>query len=143
VTQDHWRAVDHDGEVLESIVAKAQDRKAALESLTKAMRRPGRPQAIVTDKLRSCGAALKDPVRGDEGKTGRRIAARAGNPQLPFRRRGRAMVRFRRMRRLQQLAQLQASTHNHASTERNLQARDTCKMTRAAALARWRGFLAA
>ena len=55
-----WRAVDHEGEVLESFVTKTRDKKAALKFLKKAMRKHGRPQVIVTDKLRSYGAALRE-----------------------------------------------------------------------------------
>ena len=58
-----WRAVDHEGEVLESFVTKKRDKKAALKFLKKTMRRYGRPEAIVTDLLRSYGAALKRSAR--------------------------------------------------------------------------------
>ena len=54
-----WRAVDHEGEVLESYVTKRRDRKAALKFLRKAMKRYGGPEVVVTDKLRSYGAAMK------------------------------------------------------------------------------------
>ena len=53
-----WRAVDHEGEVLESFVTKARDKKAALKFLKKTMRKHGQPNVIVTDRLRSYGAAL-------------------------------------------------------------------------------------
>ena len=52
-----WRAVDQEGEVLESFVTKRRDRKAALKFIRKAMERYGRPKVIVTDKLRSYRAA--------------------------------------------------------------------------------------
>ena len=55
-----WRAVDHEGEVLESFVTKKRDKKAALKFHKKTMRRYGRPTTIVTDLLRSYGAALKE-----------------------------------------------------------------------------------
>jgi putative transposase len=55
-----WRAVDHEGEVLESFATKTRDKKAALKFLRKAMKKHGRPEVIVTDKLRSYGAALKE-----------------------------------------------------------------------------------
>jgi putative transposase len=55
-----WRAVDHEGEVLESFVTKTRDKRAALKFLKKAMRKHGRPEVIVTDRLRSYGAALKE-----------------------------------------------------------------------------------
>lgn len=88
-----WRAVDHEGEVLESYVTKTRDRKAALKFLKKSMRRHGRPETIVTDKLRSYGAALKDLGRGDDREIARWANNRAENSHLPFRRRERAMLR--------------------------------------------------
>ncbi len=51
-----WRAVDHEGEVLESFVTKTRDKKAALKFLRKAMKKHGRAGVFVTDKLRSYGA---------------------------------------------------------------------------------------
>lgn len=58
--------MDNEGEVLESFVAKSRDRKAVLKFLKKSMRRYGRPDALVTDRFRSCGAALKNLGRGDD-----------------------------------------------------------------------------
>jgi transposase-like protein len=54
-----WRAVDHEGEVLESFVRKRRDRRAALKFLRRTIKRHGRPHIFVTDKLRSYGAAMK------------------------------------------------------------------------------------
>jgi putative transposase len=143
VMHDLWRAVDHEGEVLESIVTKSRFRIAALKLLKKSMKRHGRLETIVTDRLRSHGVALKDPGRGDDREMGRWLNNRAENSHLPFRRRERAMLRLRRMRTLQRFASVHASVHNHFPTERHLQNRDTYKTTRAAALAVWRGLLAA
>ena len=143
VTHYLWRAIDHEGEVLESFVTKTRDRKAALKFLKKSMKRHGRPETIVTDRLRSYGAALKDLGRGDDREMGRWLNNRAENSHLPFRRRERAMLRFRRMRTLQKFASVHASIHNHFPTERHLQDRNAYKITRAAALAEWRGLLEA
>jgi putative transposase len=143
VTHYLWRAVDHEGEVLESVVTKTRDRKAAMKLLKKSMKRHGRPENIVTDRLRSYGAALKDLGRGDDREMGRWMNNRAENSHLPFRRRERAMLRFRRMRTLQKFASVHASVHNHFLTERHLLNRDHYKQSRAAALAEWRGLLAA
>ena len=74
-----WRAVDHEGEVLESYVTKKRDKKAALKFPRKAMRKHGQPEVIVTDKLRSYGAALKDLGAPDKQKTGRWVNNRAEN----------------------------------------------------------------
>ena len=87
--------------LLESLVTKTRGRKAALKFLKKSMKRHGRPETIVTDRLRSYGAALKDLGRGDDREMGRWLNNRAENSHLPFRRRERAMLRFRRMRTLQ------------------------------------------
>ena len=133
-----WRAVDHEGEVLESFVTKSRDRKSALEFLKKAMRRHGRPETIVTDRLRSCGAALKELGRGDDREIGRWVNNRAENSHLPFRRRERAMLRFRRMRSLQKFASVHASIQNHFNQERSLTSRTNYKAARTAAVAEWR-----
>ena len=92
-----WRAVDHEGEVLESYVTKRRDRKAALKFLRKAMKRYGGPEVDVTDKLRSYGAAMKVVGNADRQETDRWVNNRAENSHLPFRRRERAMLRFRQM----------------------------------------------
>jgi putative transposase len=138
-----WRAVDHEGEFLESFVTKTRDRRAALKFLKKAMRKHGQPEAIVTDKLGSYGAALKEIGAGNRQETGRWMNNRAENSHLPFRRRERAMLRFRRMRSLQKFAAVHASVSNHFNQERSLSSRPIFKANRAAALAEWRGLCAA
>ena len=55
-----WRAVDQEGEVLEAFISKKRDREAALKFLRKLMKRYGRPDAIITDRLRSYRAALRE-----------------------------------------------------------------------------------
>ena len=81
-----WRAVDHEGEVLESFVTKTRDKEAALKFLRKAMRKRGQAETIVTDKLRSYGAALKEIGAGARQETGRWANHRAESSHLPFRR---------------------------------------------------------
>jgi putative transposase len=68
-----WRAVDHEGEVLESFVTKTRDKKAALKFLKKSLKRHGRAEEIVTDRLRSYGAALRDLGISGKQETGRWI----------------------------------------------------------------------
>jgi putative transposase len=133
-----WRAVDHEGEVLESNVTKRRDREAALKFLRKTMKRFGPPHVIVTDLLRSYGAAMKVIGNADRQETGRWLNNRAENSHLPFRRRERAMLRFRRTQTLQKFVAVHASVHNHFNQERHLYSRANFKLTRAAALAEWR-----
>ncbi len=133
-----WRAVDHEGEVLESYVTKRRDRKAALIFLRKVMKRYGEPAVIVTDRLRSYGAAMK--VIGNAGKqqTGRWLNNRAENSHLPFRRRERAMLRFRRMHCLQKFASVHSSVCNHFNQQRHPYSRAILKLSRTADLVKWR-----
>ena len=122
-----WRAVDHEGEVLESYVTKRRDRKAALKFLRKSMKRYGRTHVIVTDKLRSYGAAMKVIGNRERQETGRWLNNRAENSHLPFRRREVAMQRFRSMRSLQKFSSVHASVHNHFNQERHLYSRNNFK----------------
>ncbi|WP_299356883.1 IS6 family transposase [uncultured Shimia sp.] len=138
-----WRAVDHEAEVLESYVTKRRDRAAALKFLRKSMKRYGTPEVIVTDKLRSYGAAMKVVGNAVKQETGRWKNNRAENSHLPFRRRERAMHRFRRMRSLQKFVSVHASVFNHFNQERSLSQRDHFKQKRTTALAEWRGLCAA
>jgi len=138
-----WRAVDHEGEVLESFVTKLRNRKAALKFLRKTMKRHGRPHIFVTDKLRSYGAAMKEIGNADRQETGRWKNNRAENSHQPFRRRERAMLRFRRMRTLQKFSSVHSSVHNHFNQERHLYSRANFKLNRTAALAEWHQLSAA
>ena len=133
-----WRAVDHEGEVLESYVTKRRDRKAALKFLRKTMKCFGPPHVIVTDLLRSYGAAMKVIGNADKQETGRWLNNRAENSHQPFRRRERAIQRFRSMRTLQKFVAIHASVHNHFNQERHLYSRANFKLNRTAALAEWR-----
>jgi putative transposase len=133
-----WRAVDHEGEVLESIVTKTRDSRAALRFLRKALRRHGSPKVIVTDRCRSYGAALRIMGAAHLQETGRYLNNRAENSHQPLRRRERAMQGFRRMRSLQKFAAVHSSVHNHFNKERHLYSRDNFRLNRAAALAAWR-----
>ena len=142
VAKHLWRAVDHAGEVPERTFTKTRDHKAALGLLKKSMKRHGRPETIVTDRLRSYGTELKDLGCGDDREMGRWLNNRAETSLLPYRRRERAMLQSRRMHSLQKFASVHASVHNHFPTERHRQDRNSYKETRAAALAEWRGLLA-
>ena len=66
-----WRAVDHEGDVLEAFATKTRDKGAALKFLKKMMKRHGKPRAVVTDRLRSYGAAMKEIGNAGVQETGR------------------------------------------------------------------------
>jgi len=136
-----WRAVDHEGEVLESFATKTRNKAAALKFLKKMMKRHGKPKVVVTDRLRSYGAAMKEIGNADVQETGRWLNNRAENSHQPFRRRERAMMRFRRMHTLQKFSSVHASVHNHFNQERHLVSRYIYKERRSAALAEWQAVM--
>jgi putative transposase len=137
------RAVDHEGEVLESFVTRAQDKASALKFLKKAMKRYDRPEEVVTDRLRSYWAAMREIGNGPRQITGRHQNTRAENSHLPLRRRERAMARFRQMRSLQKFAAAHASVQNPFNHELSFERRARFKDLRNEALAEWRQLLAA
>ncbi len=137
-----WRAVDHEGEVLESFATVTRDKVSALTFIKKLSKRHGRPAVIVTDGLRSYGAAVKEIGNADRQVTGRWLNNRAENSHQPFRRRERARLRFRRMKTLQKFASVHGSVHNLFQRERHLVSREIYRERRSAALAEWRAVMA-
>lgn len=133
-----WRAVDHEGEVLEVFATECRDRKAALKFLKRAMKRYGSPWSIVTDRLRSYRAEMKIIGASGRQECRRWLNNRAENSHQPFRRREGAMARFRDIKTLQKFASAHASVHNHFNLERHLVPRETYRQNRSAALAEWR-----
>jgi len=136
-----WRAVDHEGEVLESFVTRKRDKLAALAFMKKALKRHGKPEKIVTDGLRSYPAAMTELGNLERREMGQWLNNRAENSHLPFRRRERAMLRFRQMKSLQKFASIHANIHNHFSQERHLVDRQTYKDRRSAALVEWQNLV--
>lgn len=137
-----WRAVDHEGEILESYVTKKRYKPAALAFLKKALKRHGQAETVVNDGLRSYPAAMRDMGNLDRREMGRWLNNRAENSHLPFRRRERAMLRFRRMKSLQKFASVHASLDNHFNSGRHLADRQTYKQSRSSALAEWQSLAA-
>ena len=133
-----WRAVDQEGEVLEVFATKRRDRAAALKFLKRAMKRYGRPRAVVTDRLRSYRAAMNVIGIGSVQICGRWLNNRTDNSHQPFRRRERAMAKFRDIKTLQKFASVHASICDHFNLQRHLDHRDVFKQNRSAALAEWR-----
>ena len=104
-----WRAVDHEGEVLEVFATKRRDRRAALRFLKRAMKRYGRPASIVTDGLPSYRAAMTVIGNATARTCGRWLNNRAENSHQPFRRREGAIAKFRDVKTLQKRARAAAS----------------------------------
>ncbi|WP_210215766.1 DDE-type integrase/transposase/recombinase [Roseitalea porphyridii] len=100
--------------------------------LRKLLKRHGQPEAVVTDKLNSYGAALRElgVDAGSHETSGRWINNRAENSHLPLRRRERAMLRFRQMRSLQKFAAVHGSVHNRFNLGREFYSRHYVKENR-------------
>lgn len=130
-----WRAVDHEGEVLEGFVTKKHDKLAALRVLKEAIKRYGRPHIVVTGKLRFYGAAMRGVGNQGRQNTEQYANNRAENSHRPFRRRERGMTRFRRMSTLQTFVSTHASIYNH---QRHLESQTRFKSLRDASLIEWR-----
>src|SRR5688500_4265323 len=100
-----WRAVDQEGEILESFVTKTRDKDAALRFMKKkTLKRHGKVEAITTDGLRSYKASMTKLGNAEKQEAGLLANNRVENSHLSFRRRERAMNRFRRMKTLQKFA---------------------------------------
>ena len=124
------------------MVTARRDKAAALKLLKRIMKRYGPPRKIVTDGLRAYSAAMKEVGNADCQEVGRGLNNRAENSHQPFRRRERAMQRFRNVKMLQKFSSVHAQVHNHFNQERHLLTRQVYKQRRSAALAEWRALAA-
>jgi putative transposase len=106
------------------------------------MKRFGNQNVIVTDKLRSYGAAMKVIGNSKRQETGRWLNNRAENSHLPFRRRERAMQRFKTVAALQKFVSYHSQTYNHFNHQRHLESRQSFKKKRTTALTEWFNFCA-
>src|SRR5438445_6219649 len=139
-----WRAVDHEGEVLDMPVQSRRDSRAALRLMRKLLRKQGFvPKLLVTDKLRSYGSAFRQLQLTCPHEQGLRRNNRAENSHQPVRRRERKMQRFKSARSAQRLLSMHAAVHNHFNLQRHLVSRATLRTFRAEAAARWQKAVAA
>ena len=135
-----WRAVDSEGEVLEILVQAQRDKVAAVRLLRKLLRRQGFvPTVIVTDKLRSYGAALRESGFSGLHEQGLRANNRAENSHQPIRRRERKMQGFKSTKSAQRFVSVRAAVYNTFNVQWHLIKRRTHRQFRAAAHNSWRG----
>src|SRR4029450_3417335 len=94
-----WRAVDHEGEVLDLLVQRRRDSRAALRLVRKLLKKDGfAPELVVTDKLRSYAAAFRRLRLICPHEQGLRKNNRAENSHQAARRRERKLQRFKAAR---------------------------------------------
>src|ERR1700686_5378562 len=139
-----WRAVDHEGEVLDMLVQRRRDKRAALRLMRKLLRKLGfAPKLLTTDKLASYGAAFRHLHLTCPHEQGLRKNNRAENSHQPVRRRERKMQRFKSARSAQRFLSMHAAVHNTFNLERHLVSRSTLRIVRAEATSEWRNAVAA
>jgi transposase-like protein len=139
-----WRAVDHEGEVLDMLVQSRRDSRAALRLMRKLLRKQGFvPKLLVTDKLRSYGSAFRQLQLTCLHEQGLRKNNRAENSHQPVRRRERKMQRFKSARSAQRFLSMHAAVHNTFNLQRHLVSRSTLRIFRAEATSEWRNAVAA
>lgn len=140
-----WRAVDKEGEVLDVLVQKRRNKKAALKLLRKLLKNQGFvPEAIVTDGLASYKAALRQLGALARHQPGRlRDNNRAENSHLPVRRRERKMQLFKSQGQAQRFVSTHSAIYNTFNTERHLISRKTMRTYRDRAFAEWQAASAA
>ena len=139
-----WRAVDHEGEVLDMLVQSRRDSRAALRLMRKLLRKQGFvPKLLVTDKLRSYGSAFRQLQLTCPHEQGLRKNNRAENSHQPVRRRERKMQRFKSARSAQRFLNMHAAVHNTFNFQRHLVSRSTLRIFRAEAASEWRNAVAA
>jgi putative transposase len=139
-----WRAVDHEGEVLDMLVQRRRDKRAALRLMRKLLRKLGfAPKSLTTDKLGSYRAAFRQLHLSCPHEQGLRKNNRAENSHQPVRRRERKMQRFKSAGSAQRFLSIHAAIHNTFNLQRHLMSRSTLRTFRAEAAAQWEAAVAA
>jgi putative transposase len=139
-----WRAVDDEGEVLEVLAQSRRNKCAALKLMRKLLKKQGYiPDQIVTDKLGSYGAALRELGLSHLHVTGSRLNNRAEVSHQPTRRRERRMGRFKSPGSMQCFLSVHDAIYNQFNLQRHLISRRTLHQTRARAFAEWFEIVAA
>jgi transposase-like protein len=139
-----WRAVDDEGEVLDLLVQRRRDARAAAKLMRRLLKKQGfAPDVLVTDKLRSYGAAKTRVRLSTRHEQGRRKNNRAENSHLPLRRRERKMQWFKSPGSAQRFLSVHAVVQNTFNVQRHLVSRNTLRALRGEAFQNWRAASAA
>lgn len=134
-----WRAVDQDGYVLDEIVQRRRDTKAARRLLIRLLKKQGRPpKRIIIDKLRSYGAAKREVMPAIEHRSHKGLNNRAENSHLPLRKREQTMQGFRSAGGLQRFISIFSALRNLFVTPRHRRSALATHIHRIRAMAHWK-----
>jgi putative transposase len=134
-----WRAVDDEGEVLDVLVQKRRNKKAAMKLLRELLKNQGiHPETITTDKLASYGAAIRVlGLSSCHRPGGMRENNRAENSHLVIRRRERKQQKFKSQRSAQRFLSSHAPIYNVFNFQPHLIRRETLRQFRVEAHQAW------
>jgi transposase-like protein len=139
-----WRAFDDEGEILDMLVQRRRDTRAALRLMRKLLKKQGfAPKLLVTDKLRSYSSAFRHLRLTCPHEQGLRKNNRAENSHQVVRRQERKMQRFKSARSAQRFLSIHAAVHNTFNVQRHLVSRSALRKLRAEATRQWKGAVAA
>jgi len=131
-----WRAVDHESEVLDMLVQRRRDSRAALRLMRKLLKKQGfAPKLLVTDKLGSYASAFRRLGLSCPHEQELRKNNRAENSHQVVRRGERKLQRFKSARSAQCFLSMHAAVHNTFNLQRHLVSRSTLRIFRAEAAA--------
>ena len=134
-----WRAVDQEGTVLDILVQSRRNAKAAKRFFRKLLKGLQYvPRVIVTDKLRSYGAAKRKLIPGVEHRQSRYLNNRAEVSHQPTRRRERQMQRFKSARHAQRFLSSHGQIHNLFQLRRHRLTAPEHRAARDCAFQTWR-----
>ena len=134
-----WRAVDQDGYVLDEIVQTRRNTKAAKRLLTRLLKKQGvPPKRIITDKLRSYGAARREVMPNVEHRSHKGLNNRAENSHVPLRKRERSMQGFRSTGGLQRFVSIFSALRNLFVPPRHKRSAFGIHFHRLHAMAEWK-----
>ena len=138
-----WRAVDHEGVIIDCYVSKRRNKRTALKFLRKSLKNHEPPKQIVTDKLSSYRAALRELNLTHIQETRRYKNNQIENSHLHFRRREKMMNRFRSMQSLEKFTAIQSQIQNHFNHQRHIEKREHFKNLRQSSVDIWKEILVA
>jgi transposase-like protein len=139
-----WRTVDDEGEVLDLLVQRRRDAKSAAKLMRRLLKRRGfAPDVLVTDRLRSYGAAKTELGLSARHEQGLRKNNRAKNSHRPVRPRERKMQRFKSSGSVQRFLAVHGAVQHTFNIQRHLVSRNTLRALRGEALQNWQAATAA
>jgi len=136
---DRWRAVDQGGNVLDILVQPRRDKRAAVRFRRKLLKGLADvPRVVITDKLASYGAALRDVLPCVEHRRHKGLNNRAENSHHPTRERERRMRRFKDPGHAQRFLAAYGPIASHCRPRRHRLTAEAYRQIRAERFATWR-----